>query len=342
MNQMLRRLASNRLTLAGMIALGVGAALNYDNPVSTPVWVLVIPLSLLGLNLCAAVISDPRINRRGGLLVFHLGLLAIVVLAALGRLTHMQGRIELTEGDAFSPGELMDVQKGPWHTGDIGAVNFVQGPYTVDYAAGLARGPTRSQVQVPDGRGGWERRIIGDDTPLLMGGYRIYTTFNKGFAPILTWIPDRGDPVTGAVHMPSYPLFEHRQANRWTPADGEEIHLWLEIAAGLDPAKAWRLDPAKSSARLIVRSGGQRIELEPGETARLEHGSLRYERLSSWMGYKLFYDPTLHWMFLAAVIAIAGLAAHFWRKFGAVQAYAAAQETSRGRFVPSPTEGNRP
>jgi hypothetical protein len=49
------------------------------------------------------------------------------------------------------------------------------------------------------------------------------------------------------------------------------------------------------------------------------------------MGYKLFYDPTLHWLFIAAMITVLGLAAHFWRKFGAVQAYAAAQETAKGK-----------
>jgi cytochrome c biogenesis protein len=341
MTGLLRRLASSRLTLAGMLGLAVGAALNYDNPVSTPVWVLVIPLAVLAVNLCAAVISDPRINRRGGLLVFHLGLLAIAVLAAIGRLTHMEGKVELTVGDAFSPAELMEVREGPWHLGNPQDIRFVQGPFTVDYGTGLARGPTRSEVLVADGQGGWERRTVGDDKPLLTGGYRLYTTFNKGFAPILTWIPERGAPVTGAVHMPSYPLFEHRQANRWTPAGGQEIKFWLELETGLKPDGDWRFDPGRSSGVLVVRSGGQRIELRPGESARLENGSLRYERLSSWMGYKLFYDPTLHWLFLAAVIAICGLAAHFWRKFGAVQAYAAAQEAARDKAVPSATGGNR-
>jgi hypothetical protein len=60
------------------------------------------------------------------------------------------------------------------------------------------------------------------------------------------------------------------------------------------------------------------------------------------MGYKVFYDPTLHWMFLAAVIAIIGLSAHFWRKFGAVQAYAAAQEAARAAASSSGTEGKQP
>jgi cytochrome c biogenesis protein len=341
----LRQLASLRLTLVGMALLGVGAALSYDNPVTTPVWVLICPLALLAVNLFAAILSNPHINRRGGLLLFHVGLLLIVVLAAVGRLTRMDGRIELTEGGAFAPEDLTDVHQGIWHTGALDRVQFVQGNYTVDYAAGMARGPTHSEILIPDGQGGWERRVVGDDRPLVLEGYRFYTTFNKGFAPILTWIPDRGEAVTGSVHMPAYPLFDNRQANRWTPPGGNEVRFWLELTTGLDPQRDWRLDPAHATGTLVVRSPGvdrgeQRVELKPGETLRLDGGTLRYERLSSWMGYKLFYDPTLHWLFIAAMITVIGLAAHFWRKFGAVQAYAAAQETAKNR--PADDLGGKP
>lgn len=327
----LRQLASLRLTLVGMGLLGVGAALSYDNPVTTPVWVLVVPLALLAVNLFAAILSNPHINRRGGLLLFHVGLLLIVILAAVGRLTRMDARIELTEGGAFAAEDLTEIKQGPWHAGALERVQFAQGPYTVDYSAGMARGPTRSRILIPDGQGSWEERVVGDDTPLVLEGYRFYTTFNKGFAPILTWIPDRGEPVTGSVHMPAYPLFEHRQANRWTPPGAEEIRFWLQLETGMDPQADWRLDPVNSSGVLVVRAGERRVELKPGESQRLDGGVLRYEQLSSWMGYKLFYDPTLHWLFIAAMITVLGLATHFWRKFGAVQAYAAAQETAKGK-----------
>ena len=259
------------------------------------------------------------------------------------------GRIELTEGGAFAPEDLTDVHQGIWHTGALDRVQFVQGNYTVDYAAGMARGPTHSEILIPDGQGGWERRVVGDDRPLVLEGYRFYTTFNKGFAPILTWIPDRGEAVTGSVHMPAYPLFDNRQANRWTPPGVNEVRFWLELKTGLDPQRDWRLDPARATGTLVVRAPGvdpgvdraeQRVELQPGETLRLDGGTLRYERLSSWMGYKLFYDPTLHWLFIAAMITVIGLAAHFWRKFGAVQVYAAAQEAVKNQ--PADDLGGKP
>jgi len=311
----LRRLASTKLTLLWMLLLAIGAALSYDNPADTSIWVLVVPMLLLAINLIAAIISNPRINRRGGLLVFHLGLLSIVVLAAIGRLSHMEGRVEIITGNAFSTQALSDVRSGPLHRGALDEVSFVQGPYTVEYRANMMRGLTHSYVAIPDGQGEWREAVVGDDRPLVLEGFRFYTTFNKGFAPILSWIGDNGQPIeTGAVHMPSYPLFDFKQSNSWTPQGGEEIKFWLQLETGLTAEEAWVLDGRQASGTLVVNVGGKRTELLPGQSVRMPGGTLRYERLTTWMGYKLFYDPTLQWMFLTAFMTVAGLGAHFWRK----------------------------
>jgi cytochrome c biogenesis protein ResB len=331
MIRIMRKLASTRLTLVGMALLGVGAALSYDNPVSTPVWVLVVPLVFLALNLLSAIVTNSRINRRGGLLVFHVGLLSIIILAAIGRLTHMDAHLEIVQGGGFAKEDLIDVHSGPWHTGALDKVMFIQGPYTVDYAPGITRGLTHSHVLVPDGHGDWEERVIGDDRPLVINGYRFYTTFNKGFSPMLTWIPTRGRPVSGTVNMPSYPMFEFKQSNSWTPPGGKEIRFWLQLQTGMDDKAHWTLDASQARGTLVINSDNRRIELQPGESAVLDGGVLRYDRLASWMGYKLFYDPTLHWLFISAILAILGMAAHFWRKFSSLPL--TAKESARAGWI---------
>src|SRR3569623_350907 len=85
MKQLLLPLASLRLTLAGMLLLAIGAALSYNNPATTPVWELVVPMALLADTLLAAIITNPRITRRGGLLTFHQAILGVVMLASIGR-----------------------------------------------------------------------------------------------------------------------------------------------------------------------------------------------------------------------------------------------------------------
>ena len=313
----LRRVASLKLTLAGMVLLAVGAGLSYGNPATMPVWVLVVPMALLALNLLAAIVSNTRINRRPGLLVFHLGLLGVVVLAAVGRLTHFEAHVELLQGTALSAAQLFDRREGPFHPDGLSGVDFVQGPFTVEYFPGIVRGATRSTVVLTDENGNRETRIIGDDTPLVLDGYRFYTTFNKGFAPVLTWIPDQGEQVTGAVHMPSYPLFDFRQDNTWTPPGGPQVKLWLSLETGLKEKEYWVLDGSKAHSTLVLNLGDRRFELKVGESLRLPGGVVRYERLSTWMGYKIFFDPTLKWMFIVAMVGVCGMGAHFWRRFGA-------------------------
>ncbi len=326
--KLLRSLASLRLTLAGMIMLAIGAALTYDNRLNMPVWVLVVPLAVLSVNLSAAILTNERINRQLGLLVFHVGLLGIVVLAAVGRLTFMDAHTELSEGQEFTPDALLEVKKGPLHAGRLNQVHFVQGPYTVEYAEGMQRGLTHSQVAIAAPGGGLTTKVIGDDRPLVLEGYRFYTTFNKGFSVILTWLPTQGIPITGRVNLPSYPLYDYKQDNTWTPQDGPPIKFWLQLATGLREDAAWTLDARNSQGVLVVTQKDQRIELKPGETADIEGGALRYERLSSWMGYKMYYDPTLHWLFVVSIIAVVGLAMHFWRVMGSRLWPAVLQESS--------------
>jgi cytochrome c biogenesis protein len=308
-----RLFASLKFTLAGMALLAGGAILSYGNPVDVSIWVLVVPLALLAINLSAAIATNPGINRQPGLLVFHICLLSIVLLAGVGRMTYFDAHLEITEGQAFSPELLLEVRQGPWHLGDLDKVAYVQGPYTVDYAANLQRGLTHSQVWVagPDGKP--VARDVGDDRPLILARYRFYTTHNKGFSPVLTWIPDAGVPVTGTINMPSYPLFDYKQDNRWTPpGSNEEIKFWLQLNTGMTPERAWVLDGRNSTGVLVVTSGDRRVELKPGEEVQLPHGRLRFEKLTTWMGYRVFYDPTLQWLFFVSVIGVLGLSHYFW------------------------------
>lgn len=326
-------LSSTRLTLLGMALLGVGAALSYDNPVATPIWVLVMPMLLLAINLLMAILTNPSINQRSGLLLFHIGLLAIVVLAAVGRLTHFEAHAELVDGAAFQDAQLLDIKQGPWHRGDFEKLQFVQGPYSVDYRAGMKRGLTFSTIQMRGDDGQWQPQVIGDDRPLLQDGYRIYTTSNKGFAAVLEWQGNDGVVMTGAVNMPSYPLMAFRQANEWKTPVGEQINFWLQVDAGLDETGDWQLEPARAKGQLIINHGGQRVELSPGDSLSLQGGTLRYQRLVGWMGYKVFYDPTIHWLFISALLAVLGLALHYWQKFS-TQPLLLSQQSSGSSSAP--------
>lgn len=312
----MRYLASLRVTLMGMVLLGIGATLSYDNPDTTPVWVLVVPLALMALNLFAAILSNPHINRQPGLLMFHLGLLGIVILVAVGRLTYMKGHIEITEGRDFSPELLLEQKTGLFHAGNLDQVQFRQTYFTVEYGAGMNRGLTFSHVLIPGDDGGVEEKVVGDDRPLVLQGYRFYTTFNKGFSVLLTWLPENGAPLSGTVNMPSYPLFDYKQANSWTPPGASEIKFWLQLDTGITETEDWVLDGRNSKGVLVVTTDTGRVELQPGQATPVPGGQLRYDRLLTWMGYAIFYDPTIKWLFFISMISVMGLSWHYWVKMG--------------------------
>lgn len=303
-------LASLKLTLALIVVFA--ALLLYAVAREQPVGMLpALPLGLLFVNLVAAVIVHERLRRQTGLLVFHLGMAALALVAALGRLLAFDGHVEVTESSMLDTSQIVVKTEAPFHRWRMNEVLFVQRGFTIDYDPGMKRGHTRSIVAVPDGRGGTTDLVVGDDKPLILGGYRFYTTFNKGFAPLLTWIDSDGTATTGAVHMPSYPIEEDRQVNEWAPPDGSApLTLWLELAAPIyDEHGTWSFKAPKD-ASLIVLDGERREPLRPGQSVAIGTGHLRYDGVTTWMGYTIFYDPMLPWLMAAAVITIGGLALH--------------------------------
>jgi hypothetical protein len=319
MIDIVRKIASLKITLVGLGLFVAAAMMSYGNPEETHVWVLIVPMVILAINLVAAIATNSRINQQPGLLVFHISLLLILLLAAVGRLTHIDAHLELVVGTEFESSKLLDVNSGPLHYGDIDKIHFVQGPFTVQYESGLQRGLTHSHVKAESQQGNWEDRVVGDDRPLILHGYRFYTTFNKGFAPILTWIPKQGQAVTGAINMPSYPLFDYKQDNRWVPpGSSEEIKFWLQLKTGMDENASWILDGRNATGTLIVTIGDKRHEIEVGGLVSMESGTLRYDSLTTWMGYRLFYDPTIQWLFLVSVMGVLGLSQYFWKKVNLV------------------------
>ena len=310
------RCGSLRLTLAGLLALIAATTLVYQQELPDSRW-LAPPMALLAANLLCAIVSTPKFRVQGPLLVFHLALLAMLVLAAAGQLSRLSGSVELTDGVPFS-GRLDRERRGPLHVGRLEDVRFVSEGFTVNYAPGPRREDTRNTVSWIDSAGRARRDIVGDDTPLVMDGYRFYTTFNKGFAPTFEWRPRAGEAVLAAVHLPAYPSEDFNQARNWTPPGGRtELWFLLDIDETL-------LDPATHSAlrvpenyRLTLRHGEARHQLRAGEQIELPDGELRFLGLRAWMGYQVFYDWTMHWLLASGAVAVGALGLHFWRRFAA-------------------------
>jgi cytochrome c biogenesis protein len=278
-------------------------------------WPLSGVIGLLALNLLAALWLHPAFRRQLPLLVAHLALLALVLLVAVGRLAALDGRFELTQGVPFD-GSLIDREAGPLHIDRLQRLALRNDGFEIDYAPGLKRGATRNAVTWLGEDGQPRSAVIGDHHPLLLQGHRIYTSPNKGYAPLLQWQPQQGPAVLGAVHLPSFPAQELRQSREWALPDGRAV--WVQLQSDelrIDAQVAGRFKLPREH-RLVVRVGEQRAELAPGEGIELPGGRLVYSGLRTWMGYRIAYDPTLPWLLAAALLAALALAAHYAQKFG--------------------------
>jgi ResB-like family len=307
-HRLLAHLGSLRSALVLMALLGVVVFARPSAP-----WIGAV-LALLSANLVAALVVHPKLRRDAPLLVFHLALLALVMLVAWGRMARLDGRFELLQGEPFD-GQLIDHEAGPLYVPRLERLAFRHDGFTIDYAPGRQRGATRNAVAWLDGDGRAQRAVIGDHRPLVIDAHRIYTTSNKGFAPLLQWRPERGDALRGAVHLPSYPMHELTQSREWTLPDGRAVWVQLQFDEALiapDAAAQFRLPDVH---RLVVRVGEQRAELVPGAAMALPGGVLVYEGLRPWMGYRVTHDPSLPWLLAASLLVALSLTVHFIVKF---------------------------
>ncbi len=273
-----------------------------------------LPFAGLCLNLVVAIAVTQKLRRQAGLLGFHLALAILAFLAAADSLMALKGHVEVTEGASFDP-ELVQAQEGPLHPWGLDEVRFLQGDFSIDYAPKMKRRHTYSTVYLPDAGGGLRPLIVGDDDPLVFGDYRFYTSFNKGFAPVLRYEDTAGQVTTGAVHLPSYPLNYFKQGNDWRLPDGSEtLKLWLHLPEPVyDAEGAWRFAKPKDAVLVVLR-GDDRREMHLGDRLVLGTGELRYEALASWMGYTIAFNPLQRWMLAAVVVGILCLGWHVGRK----------------------------
>ena len=323
----IRWLASPRLTILGLVLLGVGGYAASQQLDDSP-WLVIGSLSLLSLNLVAALISNPMFRARPALFAMHVGLLILVLSLAFGHLTRFRGHFEITEGEGYNPERMIVDRVGLIKPVLPNEGAFIQKGVSVNYAPGLMRRETQSQVERAEG----SIAEATDGHPLMIDGFRFYVTHNKGFSALVTWHDHVAAPgVTGTLHFPSFPRLAPTQSLDWTAPDGTRLNLSIKPKSHPHD-ESWTLTRSMAEELMTVSYEGNIRQLRKGERIELPSGAvLSLEGVNMWIGYRVFYDPSLSWCFAAATMALCGLGLHLLgrRRPGLIRR-AVTTENSRG------------
>lgn len=288
--------------------LTAAAALMIAEGAMAPTPLMLAPFALLAVNLVAAIASNARFRADLPLLVFHLALLALVLLVVLARLTYLDARATVSRGAVFD-GKMERDARGPLHWGRLHALRFANEGVAARYSdKGVYQG-TYNRVRWQDAGGEWQRAEIGDDRPLIVDGYRIYATAYRGLAPLFRWQPAKGEPELGSVQLEDHRKRELPPAAAWQLPGGPQVWVQLDFTPLPQPQgrRQEELGAAELEHALVLRSGDLRQVLRAGESVDFAEGRLTYVRLDSWMSYRFVYDPTVPWIVATVMVGIGSL-----------------------------------
>jgi cytochrome c biogenesis protein len=94
------------------------------------------------------------------------------------------------------------------------------------------------------------------------------------------------------------------------------LRFWLHLDVPRNDERGWVLNSKAVRGTLILDVEGRRLELKLGQSVRLPGGELDFAELRAWMGYKIYFDPTLPWLLFVAAIGLLGLGWHLWQPLG--------------------------
>lgn len=301
-------IASPKLSAAFFLMAAVGA-LWASTPGRSATLAMVIPFSLLTINLLAAIATNRRFRTDLPLLVFHLALLAMIITFVMARLTYFEGQATVTAGAGFE-GEMLSEESGALHARRLDEVSFTNLGFTENFPARGHYHATYNRVSWQAADGDTHTADIGDDVPLILHGYRIYTSRHRGFSPVFRWQKADGTDEWGTVQLRDNNGGDFASANDWVLPDGEKAWLMMDFDAAESTGGAHSRINFGIDAQhhqLILRIGDERHTLTPGQTLPRPGGMLTYVRPGSWMGYRIVADPTKPWLIGSVALTVMSL-----------------------------------
>ncbi len=307
-------LASLKLT-AALLGLLLAVLALYAREIVENEWPRIAILTALTANLLANMSLRPRLLRRPPLALFHLCLLAILLLSVGGRLVYYQAALQAAEGQRvklsgvpshhgpWAPARLMDLSIKPLRIETL--YWYGDNPKSSDMEVELSY---KNQLLV--------RGKVAPNEPLVHEGVRIYLSPTQGFAAIFSYSPSTGEDISrGAIYFPEYRKLSQLQIQQMTvPGLGYQLNCTLNLTDLFSDQHAWGLEaPAGTTIRISSDGEDTDATLPVGGSLELPSGELRLESIVRYARITVDYDPTASWILLLLMLCPAPL---LWQYMG--------------------------
>ncbi|MEO6503157.1 MAG: cytochrome c biogenesis protein ResB [Jatrophihabitantaceae bacterium] len=294
----------------------------------------------------AAVSAEKGYSREAGNLLFHVSLLAALVLIAGGRMLSYEGTVVTTEGSGFCnrPISYDSFTAGRWVTPGALADFCVDRleKFTADYREDGSPAQFKADISYSEDLAGQPRRgVITVNHPLRLKGDRVYL-LDHGYSPTVTITRPGRTPVTDTqAFLPADPVLTSEGAFRLPGRDStDDDDLGLsavfaptavidggvvtsiapeadnpvlavlaytgELNPGGVPQSVYSLDQKQIDSGKLTRVGAENLAL--GQSMTLPDGTvIRFDGYREWANLQVSHDPSQAALLIAAILMTAGL-----------------------------------
>lgn len=265
---------------------------------------------------------------RWGTVIFHLGLIIIVLSGSLAFATKMDGLIAVPEGQSFYDAHenYVELTEGPWYDEVHGKFQiYLHNVRVTSYNAQNVPDAYASKISfVEEGR---LTRPMDTKTgrPAVYRGFTFFQ-YKHGYIPVLRQKTTGTSPFTYKVILDAYMhgSSEEHRGEFTLPQTGFRVaaRFYPDVAGpGERPvAASYRL---KNPGLFLIISRDKEViyrgTLKKGGTVNFSGVALTFQDLSRWSGFRVVEDRGRLWLYIGFWVCVAGLGTvyltrGFWRK----------------------------
>lgn len=253
---------------------------------------------------------------RWGAVIFHLGLIVIILSGALAVATKMDGLLAVPEGQSFYDAHenYVELAEGPWFGEEHGKFQvYLHNVRITSYNEKDVPDAYASEISFVENGQLTRRRMTKTGQPAMYRGITFFQ-YKHGYIPVLQQQAAGADTFTYKVILDAYMhgYSEEHKGEFTLPNTGFRVaaRFFPDVTGPVEQPRAASYRLRNPGLFLIISRDKEvvyRGTLKKGETARFSGVTLTFQGLSRWSGLRVVEDRGRIWLYLGFWVSIGGL-----------------------------------